>query len=286
MVTLKDIRLFAKYHLFRRVYDHPAPEVELGVEILDFDPARYRHELDRHSDRFVIETVVELGYQGVGHPIHLVRSVAPGTRRTLLVLAGVHGNEQAGLWAIPRLLAELSDDVLSAVELCILTPVNPVGAAHDSRYNGDGYDINRDFVRFDTVEASTVRSVVDDCRPDFIVSLHEGPQDGAFLFSNPRVSRARSLRLLSAMRRRGTELASEDYFGRRLDPPGYAPISKALLALSLLWARTLGMMATGVWADRLGLPEVTLESSWRCSDADQRIDAHVRLVRAVLDEIR
>jgi hypothetical protein len=31
--------------------------------------------------------------------------------------------------------------------------VNPIGAVEGSRFNGQGFDINRDFRRFDTEEA-------------------------------------------------------------------------------------------------------------------------------------
>ena len=285
MVTLTDLRNFAKYHLIRRVHDHPAPEREMGVALLGYDTTAYGDELMRERAGFDVSTVAEVAYEGRQHPIFLVATNNPNARRTLLVLAGVHGNEQAGLLAIPRLLDTLEPSELEGVELRIVTPVNAVGAAEGSRYNANGFDINRDFSRFETPEASAVLRVFGERRPDMIVSLHEGPQDASFLFTNRYVSREVADGLLLGMGRAGVELATQDYFGRRLDPPGLAPMTQTFWALSMVWEKTLGMMATGMWADGMGIPEVTLESSWRCADSATRVDAHVALVRAALAEL-
>jgi Succinylglutamate desuccinylase / Aspartoacylase family len=287
-----DVRLFAKYHLVRRVHDHPAREGELGVQLLGYEPVGYCDALTRRPKPvsvrggFEVEVIDRRQYCGHQLPVHLVRTARANATRTLLVLAGVHGNEQAGLLAVPAIMDAVGrDDLAPNVELRIVTPVNTVGAAVGSRYNADGYDINRDFQRFDTAEARVVRAAFDEQRPDMILSLHEGPQAGTFLFANRRVHEDVATRLLTRIASAGVELADEDYFGRHLDTPGYAPMTPSMWRLSMLWAKTLGMMATGVWADRLGVPEITLESSWRSRDADARIAAHVALVLGALDEL-
>ena len=127
-----------------------------------------------------------------------------------MVLAGVHGNEHAGLLAVPDIL----DAFLAAalpIELRVVTPVNPVGPAHLSRYNANGFDINRDFVPFETPEARSLRRVFDEMRPDFVVSLHEGPQDAAFMFTNRRVPAPLAARLLRAMKDAGVAVAVGRY---------------------------------------------------------------------------
>ncbi len=286
MPTLHDVRMFAKYHLKRRVVDHPARESELGIVELALDLDAYAASLEGYADRFRVRTLAEIDYEGRRHPVLEVRSDG-NAERTLLVLAGVHGNERAGILAVPAILDDYHArrDELRAVDLVVVTPVNPVGAAELSRYNADGFDINRDFERFETREARLVREVFDRVRPDFVVSLHEGPQDATFFFANQHVSRDAARRVLDAMARGGTKLATEDYFGRRLDPPGYAPMGRVGWALQWLWAKTLGMESTSFWANELGVPEITLESAWRLSDADARTRGHVDLVAAVLDEL-
>jgi hypothetical protein len=285
MPSLDDLRNFARYHLVRRVHDYPAPETQLGVELLAYDEADYAALLRRpRAIACKVEQVAEVGYRGRRHAIHEI-TAGTGTKR-LLVLAGVHGNEHAGVLAVPRLLDALEPAELRDVSLVILTPVNPVGAAHGSRYNAHGFDINRDFTRFETPEAQLVRDTFAASPPYLILSLHEGPQDATFLFANRLVPQAMAMRLLAAIEAGGTLLATRDYFGRTLEPAGYAPMSRSMYLLSVLWARTLGMMATSMWADGHGLPEITLESSWRHPDAETRMAPHVSLVRAALAELQ
>lgn len=279
----RDLATFAKYHLVRRTAKHPAREEDLGIVPLAFDLSRYVADVRRYDgDRFAVQSETEVTYDGRAHPILSVRSRAEA-ERTVLVLAGVHGNEHAGLLAIPRLLERWTDE---GVRLVVLTPVNPVGAAELSRYNAEGYDINRDFVRFYTPEARLVRAVFERERPDFVVSLHEGPQDATFMFANRFVSDALARELLAALAKGGTKLAEKDYFGLRLDPPGLSPSSAAARALTTVWSTVLGMKTTIAWSEDHGIPELVLESSWRLVDEDARVRAHVDLVMAVASHLR
>jgi hypothetical protein len=279
----RDLATFAKYHLVRRTAKHPAREEDLGIVPLAFDLERYVASLRAfEGDRFEVKTEAEVPYDGRRHPILVVRSKAPADE-TVLVLAGVHGNEHAGLLAVPRILERWIEE---RVRLVVVTPVNPVGAAELSRYNAEGYDINRDFVRFYTPEARLVRDVCERERPDFVVSLHEGPQDATFMFANRFVTDEVARELLGAMKDGGTVLAETDYFGLRLDPPGLSASTAAARALTTLWAKVLGMKTSIAWSEDRGVPELVLESSWRLSEEDARVRAHVDLVMAVASHLR
>lgn len=279
-----DLRTFARYHLVRRVVDHPARETELGIAPLDLDFDAYIDELRGFDDRFELDTAAEIEYRGRSHPSLILRSRGVAGPR-LMVLAGVHGNEHAGLLAVPPILAAYAARADPRVALTVIAPVNPVGAAELSRYNADGFDINRDFVRFETPEARVVRDAIESDRPDFIASLHEGPQDATFMFLNQLVSDELAARLARAMADGGTTLADTDYFGRRLRPAGVAPMRRPTWLLSKLWAGTLRMKATGLYAQERGVPEITLESSWRDPDRQARVRPHVDLVAAAIDEL-
>lgn len=286
MPTLRELELFARLHFVRRPAPGPVPDTDLQVVPLGYEPRAYAEQILGYADRFDVTTLGEREHAGERYPILRVGSRQRADKR-LLVLAGVHGNEQAGILAVPELLDAYhgARELHPKVELVVVTPVNPVGAAHLSRFNGEGYDVNRDFVRFDTVEAQRVRDVFDERRPDFAIALHEGPQDATFMFTNQHVERALAERLLHALEAGGTTLATHDYMKRALRPPGLAPMTAAQLAIVKLWAATFGMMATNVFAGLRGVPEITLESSWRSTDRAARVRAHVDLVGAVLREL-
>lgn len=288
MPTLRELRLFARYHLQRRAFDHPAQDPDMGeVVSLGYEPLEYAARIRGYGDRFRVSTEGEIVHGAAKHPIFSIASGDEGARKRLLVLAGVHGNEQAGILAIPDVLDafDRARDRYRGVELAVLTPVNPVGAACFSRFNAQGYDVNRDFTRFDTLEARVVRDAIESARPDFVVALHEGPQDATFMFTNQHVEAELATRVLAALEAGGTTLASHDYLGRALRPPGLAPMTRAGLATVRLWAAALGMMATNAYCGARGIPEITLESSWRSHDRAARLRAHADVVRAVLDEL-
>ncbi|MGZ3418874.1 MAG: DUF2817 domain-containing protein [Polyangiales bacterium] len=279
----QDLAHFAKYHLVRRSVTYPAREKDLGIVPLAFDLARYLDSIRAvDGEGWEVRTEASVDYRGRAHPILSVRSRRPA-QKTLLVLAGVHGNEHAGLLAVPKILEQWESD---RVRLVVVTPVNPVGAAELSRYNAEGYDVNRDFVRFYTPEARLVRALYDRERPDFVISLHEGPQDATFMFANRYVDDALARTLLEALAKGGTLLAEKDYFGLRLDPPGLSPASRVSQSVDWLWARTLGMKATIAYSADRGIPELVLESSWRLPDESARVRAHVDLVTAVARALR
>lgn len=276
----QDLAKFAKYHLVRRAETYPAREQDLGIVPLAFDFERYIARV-RAADatRFDVRTETTVSYEGRDHPILSVRSKdAARDAKTLLVLAGVHGNEHAGLLAVPPILDAWSS---ARVRLVVVTPVNPVGAAQLSRLNAEGYDVNRDFVRFTTPEARVVRDVYERERPDFVISLHEGPQDATFMFTNRFVDEPLARTLLDALAKGGTVLAEKDYFGLRLDPPGLSPSTTAARLLTKAWAATLGMKTSIAYSEDRGIPEITLESSWRLGDEAARVRAHVDLALAV-----
>jgi hypothetical protein len=287
--TLTELKQFARYHLLRRAHDHPARERELGVVSLGYDPAQFERELRAFDGAgFTVRERAKVEYREAQRGIFRVLSTnVARARKRLLVLSGVHGNEHAGILSVPGVLERFRSEHGDAerVGLCVLTPVNPVGAAEDSRFNAQGYDINRDFVRFDTVEARVVRDTMDELRPDFVLSLHEGPQDASFMFANAHVDSALAERLLRAFEAGGTNLATHDYFGSRLRRPGLSPSSRASRAVVRLWALSLSMMASNAFSEGRGVPELVLESSWRNPDRAERLRAHTDLCAALCDEL-
>ncbi len=244
---------------------------------LAFDLDRYVAQVRSFDgERYAVTSESAMPYRGRAHPVLSVRSRAVASK-TLLVLAGVHGDERAGVLAVPQILEAWSSE---RVRLVVLTPVNPVGAANDSRVNGSGHDINRDFIRFATAEARVVRDVFERERPDFVISLHEASQEGTFMFANRCVDHAFARALCQALSTGGTTLAKRDYFGRRLDPPGLAPASRTTRAMWKL-AAALRMKATIAYSEDRSVPEIVLEGSSRMTDGPARLRPHVDLVAAV-----
>lgn len=84
-----------------------------------------------------------LGPTAQGTPIQmLVRHPTTETRRRLLVVCGIHGNE---LGTVPLAQRLLSVPVPDGVLVAVIPALNPDGWANQSRYNAATVDLNRNF---------------------------------------------------------------------------------------------------------------------------------------------
>lgn len=109
-------------------------------------------------------------------------------RDTVMILATIHGNEAAGTPLVRRLVQHLQDEpkLLKGRRVVILPVVNPDGYVHNSRFNVNGVDLNRNFPadNFDASprhgayalcepESQAIRLALDKYRPNRVVSIHQ-----------------------------------------------------------------------------------------------------------------
>jgi hypothetical protein len=232
------------------------------------------------SSPFEIDALGAVRDGDADHPILSIRYRGSFARNRVLVVAGVHGNETAGLLAVPAIL-----DLLEAgrpeyrfSDVTIVAPANPIGVLHGSRYNGDGCDLNRDFHDPRTYEARVIRDFIAAERPNLIVSLHEGPQDGYLLVVTSEGSKRLAEAAVRAVRERGFALASSHFAGFPLRTPGLSAEGGGTDFLK--WA--LRLRTLGSFANSLGIGTYTTETSWSSDDFEERTQAHVVAVEALL----
>lgn len=104
------------------------------------------------------------------------------------VLASIHGNESAGTPLVRRLAQHLRQNpqLLDGRTVVLLPVANPDGAAHNSRYNAHGVDLNRNFEAANRVadkeggpsalsepEARVIQELIRQHSPGRIVSIHQ-----------------------------------------------------------------------------------------------------------------
>ena len=85
---------------------------------------------------------VVLGRSELGRPIVAWETGDPGARRRLLVVGCIHGNEPAGI-AIADAVERASPP--AGTDVWVVPDLNPDGVAADTRQNGRGVDLNRNF---------------------------------------------------------------------------------------------------------------------------------------------
>jgi protein MpaA len=85
-----------------------------------------------------------IGHSSQGRPITATTVGDPKAPVRVLVVGCIHGNEQAGI-AIARRLATIAPP--KTLALWIVPVLNPDGVAANTRQNGRGIDLNRNFPR-------------------------------------------------------------------------------------------------------------------------------------------
>lgn len=100
----------------------------------------------------------------------------------VLINAGIHGNEPAGVAYALQLLEQLAKNPHqhASVAIDIIPMVNPWGWVHDVRFNRDGIDINRDFSTFESQEALIIKDFLENRHYDLMLDLHEDPSASGF----------------------------------------------------------------------------------------------------------
>ena len=89
-----------------------------------------------------VHRAVMLGHSVRGRPIWAFEVGDPRSRRRILVVGCIHGNEPAGV-AIADALAR--GRAVAGADLWIVPDLNPDGVAADTRQNADHVDLNRNF---------------------------------------------------------------------------------------------------------------------------------------------
>jgi hypothetical protein len=130
-----------------------------------------------------LKEIGNVEYEGFQAPIWRIsfRMEEP-TSYKILVNAGIHGNEPAGVACVLQLLEQLAKNPhqYRSIAIDIIPIVNPWGWVHDIRFNHDGADINRDFSTLDSQEAGIIRDFLKDRHYDLMLDLHEHPAASGF----------------------------------------------------------------------------------------------------------
>ncbi|MDP6042318.1 MAG: M14 family metallocarboxypeptidase, partial [Candidatus Latescibacteria bacterium] len=94
------------------------------------------------------------------------------SKPNILLTAGVHGDEPAGVEAILQFLERDPTDVLNRSHILVLPCVNPSGYANDTRENIKGEDINRAF-NDEVPESTLVKQQLSGRRFNIFLDMHE-----------------------------------------------------------------------------------------------------------------
>lgn len=236
-------------------------------QLTDFEPC-FEKQFETEREEYLLAN----GTQD-GNRVQVLKGKEDGP--VIYVVAGVHGDEQAG-WRAGNLLKQAT---LKAGTLYIVSPANTYGAEQDRRKTRDGRDLNRSFPGDPEGQdaeriAAAIYADIQDKAPELVLDLHE---------ARPKADDYESL-------------------GYNYDALGNSLICHSLdgvgeLVLDALLASEAGELCSGALTlygsppagslnqtvtEQLGIPVITVETL-RAEPLEQRVQNQLELTQFVLD---
>lgn len=220
---------------------------------------------------FRVETIGVIG----GDPVVALTKRASGARPRIYISSGVHGDEPAPPQALLQLLQQGRFD--DSANWFLVPMLNPSGFRCNQRNNGQGIDLNRDYLDPVTDEVrSHVRWLQHQPRFDLALCLHEDWESrGFYLYElNPQSGASLALKIRAAAELHMPIEQDEVIDGRPIDEKGIIrPESDPTLREN--WPEAIYLLQHH--ADR----SYTLESS-SALPLRQRIETHCASVTAAI----
>lgn len=196
--------------------------------------------------------------------------------KQVLITAGIHGDEPAGVEAALQFIEGFGTDYLDRFAFTVIPCANPSGLNARTRVTAAGKDINRSMSDDSVPESVTLRQAVHGHHFDIFFDLHEDYEaTGYYMYEAQRQDQLLGARIVDTVRQIGSIDGAEN-----TDEGLDMPISEGLFAVNPKW-RDHGWSAWAYYeaADHVILTE-TPSTPWPLA---QRVAAHHAALRLVLD---
>jgi hypothetical protein len=115
-----------------------------------------------------------------GYPLLAITLGQRPDRPTVLLLAGTHGDEPAGVETAFELCRSAPSAWLEHLRFEVVPCLNPFGYVRDTRHNAQGLDVNWSYARPDVPELALLRRLIAGRRFAFAMDLHEDWESPGF----------------------------------------------------------------------------------------------------------
>lgn len=228
---------------------------------------------------------------GVGYPVYVIKTHIQDNAALpkMLVVAGFHGEEKAGPYAILDWLESCDPEVTRNYDISFLPIVNPVGFKRDQRYGFTGEKTNCGFChheRGDTAspEAQVIITNIDMLRgmaDNGFLSLHEDIKETRYYVYSFEKGRTAPGAFSVIMRDTLGRFFKTRLDGEivEVDASGRGPVCKD----GIVYRHCDGSMDD--WMFHLGVPRVAVTETPGTYSLERRIRAHVASINTFIDMI-
>ena len=192
--------------------------LQTGIFINAYEKARsYNKQISfifGLSDKFAVSAIGNINYSDNAYTLYKItyNNANATNNRRYLFISCVHGNETATVYAIKDFILYLDSQerVIDNITVDFVYILNPYGFEHNTRYNGQGTDLNRDFISFESPEITLLMNSVKNTRYDGMYDFHEhSAAAGFFLYYYDKRNEPAAKTILNMMRSNNIELENQ-----------------------------------------------------------------------------
>ena len=138
------------------------------------------------SNKFSVNEIGIINYPGNEYMLYKISygNIVNKNTKKYLFLSGIHGNEIAPVYAMKEFIQYLdSVELITNIAIDFIYILNPYGFEYNIRHNGNGIDINRDFIKLETLETRHLIDSTKNIKYDGMYDFHEhGSTKGFMLY--------------------------------------------------------------------------------------------------------
>jgi hypothetical protein len=213
------------------------------------------------SGKFVVNEIGVLNYPGREYILYKISygNLEADNPRRYLFISGIHGNEIAPVYAMKEFIQYLdSIELLENIIIDFIYIANPFGFEYNLRFNGQGYDLNRDFLNFNTFEVQILIDSIEGKLYTKVFDFHEhGRTTGFFLYYYSRRNSS-FVKNISEMLWRNNIPLENEFVDVILSARNRA-IRIPFLA-KIYWLNILGEATSGLYFDKIGVDAFVTET--------------------------
>lgn len=178
------------------------------------------------------------------------------TNKRYLIISCIHGLEIAPVYAIKDFILYLDskEQIINNITIDFVYILNPYGFEYNIRYNGQGKDLNRDFLKTETPEIKILTNNIKDIQYVGMYDFHEhGATKGFMLYYYSNKNKELSKNILSMLKDNNIILENDfiDVILKARTGSIYVPFYAKWYYRFILKQET-----TGLYFDRLNADEV------------------------------
>jgi hypothetical protein len=223
------------------------------------------------SNKFTVNEIGNLKYPENEYKMYKISYGTAGANnaKNYLFISGVHGNEIAPIYAMKEFIQYLdSIRLINNITIDFIYILNPFGFEYGLRHNGNGIDLNRDFISFETNEVKSLINNIKDKKYTGVYDFHEhSSTTGFMLYYYSRNNKLLADNILQMLQNNNIPLENKfvDVKLKAENGAIYVPLYARIYFMNINKEAT-----TGLYFNKMNVNEVFLLETPKIMDIEKR----------------